>query len=132
MAMRAAHIYERSQMTASFASKSIRTSPDVLLVGDCDHITVGKASIIQVQLRAPGEDAHWGDIEHIELGVSLSALYAECGDGHIIQLKRLVDPEPVNFDVVPEKPGDIEFSLKIFLSKQMYLLQHVTFTVAAV
>jgi len=112
--------------------KPARKLPGVFLVGDCNHLTVGKTSIIRVQLYAPGEDADWGDVDQVELGVSLGALFVDCGDGHIVKLQKLVNPEPVSFEVVPEKPGNVEFSLRIFWAKQMILAQRFTFTLSAV
>ena len=79
---------------------------------------------------APFNEPEWGDAQTIELIVSISA--RDCTvdpGGRELELPRAGDSNTVDFSVIATRPGEHQLSIKVYLAKQMILLQSLKFVV---
>lgn len=84
----------------------------------------------QGDIFAPFTEPDWGDVSSMALLVSISGPYCEVTPGgHQMELPRTGDSATVIFEVTAMRPGEHDLYLRLYLPKQMILLQSLGFRV---
>jgi hypothetical protein len=99
----------------------------------------GKIFHVLVNIGAPNHSAvssvafanlDWDGVEFIELVIAIYSVDCDVEPSwHELKLPRAGESETIKFAVTPEVAGDHEFSIRVYLAKQMIQLQSLSFTV---
>jgi predicted acylesterase/phospholipase RssA len=82
------------------------------------------------KVSVPFAEPDWHGADFIDLVVALSSIDCDVEPSwHKLKLPRTGDSETIMFAVTPNIAGDHEFSIRIYLAKQMIQLQWLSFTV---
>src|SRR4030095_9823189 len=84
----------------------------------------GSGSAVSVPFDEPLKEPDWGDRDALDLLISLSGLDCEVTPGDcVVELRKTGNTKEVTFTVVAEADGPLELTIRVFLSRQMILLQ---------
>jgi hypothetical protein len=102
--------------------------------------TVGKSFHISINIGAPRSAAaasaplnepDWRGMDFIDLIVAISCMGCVVRpDWQELRLPRIGDSDTIDFEITGSVPGNHEFSVSVYLAKQMIRLQLLSFTVA--
>jgi hypothetical protein len=82
------------------------------------------------KVSVPFAEPDWHGADFIDLVVALSSIDCDVEPSwHKLKLPRTGDSETIMFAVTPNVAGDHEFSIRVYLAKQMIQLQWLSFTV---